>query len=77
MSLPMATTTIETWRLAVLYTRCNHPARLEAGTESLPGRRYHLRAVGDEGEGVCLFNLLPYSCVYSDSLSVVCLLLEF
>lgn len=76
MSLPTTTTTIKTWRLAVLYTRCNHPVRLEAGTEGSPGRRYHLRAVGDEGEGVCLF-LLPYSCVYSDSLSVVCLLLDF
>ena len=31
------------------YTRCNHPGRLEAGSEGSPGRRYHLRVMGDEG----------------------------
>lgn len=53
------------------YTRCNQPGRLEAGTESSPGRRYHLRAMGDEGAFV-FFHILVFTLI----LSVVCLLLE-
>jgi hypothetical protein len=44
------------------YTRCNQPGRLEAGTESSSGRRYHLRAMGDEGFFV-FFHILVFTLI--------------
>lgn len=61
MSLP-TTTTIKKMAVRLSYTRCNQPGRLEAGTESSPGQRYHLRAMGDEGAFV-FFHILVFTLI--------------